>query len=141
MIMMAVAWIQGNQISYASVDNITGYLVRVKPDQDDHKLEQLNMARGMISGSFRKLNVQTLTLSESDLLIMHSDGLTPTFNLDSWQEVLGDCDKLERSFLENQGKATAAGLSHDQELYVGKVDGRNRVAAHAADIKQQGINL
>ncbi|MFQ5346081.1 MAG: SpoIIE family protein phosphatase, partial [Mariprofundus sp.] len=79
---MAVAWIDGNQLTYASVGNITGYLAR--QNDDNYRIEHLNMDRGMISGGFKKLNVQTLTLAEGDLLIMHSDGLHPFYNLVVW---------------------------------------------------------
>jgi len=103
---MAVAWIEADKLTYASVGNITGYLVRVDAEQDSHTVEHLNMDRGMISGGFKKLNVQTLTMKKDDLLIMHSDGLTPLYNLNPWQPVIGNCEKLATMLLEDQGKET-----------------------------------
>lgn len=103
---MAVAWIEGNQLSYASVGNITGYLVHVIAEQNTNKVKQLHMDRGMIGGGFRKLNVQTLTLSEGDLLIMHSDGLNPVYSLDPWRMALANVEKLASMLIEDQGKET-----------------------------------
>jgi len=101
---MAVAWIAGDQLTYASVGNITGYLVR--HDDDIYRIEHLNMDRGMISGGFKKLNVQTLTLADGDLLLMHSDGLHPFYNLEVWQPVLDDPKRLAKALLEDQSKET-----------------------------------
>jgi len=103
---MAVAWIKGDQLTYASVGNIAGYLVHVDAEQGTHRVEQLNMDRGMISGGFKKLNVQDLTLTEGDLLIMHSDGLNSLYNLEPWQPVIGDSERLATMLLEDMGKET-----------------------------------
>jgi len=101
---MAVAWIEGNQLSYASVGNIAGYLAR--HDDDAYRIEHLNMDRGMIGGGFRKLNVQTLTLSDGDLLIMHSDGLHPFYSLEAWHPALDHPQRLAKTLIEDQGKQT-----------------------------------
>jgi len=101
---MAVAWIEGNQLRYASVGNIAGYLAH--HGDDGYRIEQLNMDRGMISGGFKKLNVQALTMKKSDLLIMHSDGLAPLYNLEAWQPVLDEMERLAKALIEDQGKET-----------------------------------
>ncbi|MDQ6992590.1 MAG: SpoIIE family protein phosphatase [Mariprofundus sp.] len=103
---MAMAWIEDNLLTYAAAGNITGYLARENSEQGSYKLEQLNMDRGMIGGGFRKLNVQTLTLSEGDLLIMHSDGLNPFYHLEPWKTVANNSDKLAQMLLEDQSKGT-----------------------------------
>jgi len=101
---MAVAWIEGNQLRYGSVGNITGYLVR--QGDDGCRIEHLNMDRGMIGGGFKKLNMQTLTMADGDLLIMHSDGLHPFYNLEVWQPVLTNPQRLARALIEDQTKET-----------------------------------
>jgi len=104
---MAVAWIAGDQLTYASVGNITGYLIDGHTTKlGSHKVRQLHMDRGMIGGGFRRLSVQKLTLHEADLLIMHSDGVTPVFNLEPWLAPIGDNDKLATALLKDQGKST-----------------------------------
>lgn len=103
---MAVAWIEGDQLTYASVGNIAGYLVHVDVEQETHRVEQLNMDRGMIGGGFKRLTVQRLTLTVGDLLIMHSDGVNPLYNLEPWQPVLDNCEMLGRVILEDQSKQT-----------------------------------
>jgi len=101
---MAVAWIEGNQLRYASVGNITGYLAR--HGDDGYRIEHLNMDRGMIGGGFKKLNVQTLSMADGDLLLMHSDGLHPFYNLEVWQPVLDHPQRLAKALIEDQGKET-----------------------------------
>jgi len=103
---MAVAWIRDDQLTYASIGNITGYWVYIDAEQGIHRVEQLHMDRGMIGGGFKSLNIQTLTLTRGDLLIMHSDGLNPVYNLDPWQMILDDSEKLASMLLEDQGKET-----------------------------------
>jgi len=101
---MAVAWIEGDRLSYASVGNIAGCLVRHADGMC--RLEHLNMDRGMISGGFRVLHVQQLTLVAGDLLIMHSDGVDPFYQLDRWQSALADPQSLAISLIEDQGTVT-----------------------------------
>ncbi|MDX8411134.1 MAG: SpoIIE family protein phosphatase [Mariprofundaceae bacterium] len=101
---MAVVWIKGDQLTYASVGNITGYLAHHNGGK--YRIEHLNMDRGMIGGGFKKLNEQTLALAEGDLLIMHSDGLHPFFNLEAWHPVLDNPERLAKALLEDQGKET-----------------------------------
>jgi len=101
---MAMAWIAGNQLTYVSVGNIAGYLAR-KGDAS-YCIKHLNMDRGMISGGFKKLNVQQLILADGDLLLMHSDGLHPFFNLETWYPVLDDPKRLAKALIEDQGKET-----------------------------------
>jgi len=117
---MAVAWIEGDQLSYAAVGNIAGYLAR--HTDDGFRMEQLHMDRGMISGGFKRLNVQQRTLAAGDLLIMHSDGLHPFYHLAAWQPALNDPQHLATLLIEDQGKATDdacvlvyqhQGVSHD----------------------------
>jgi len=101
---MAVAWIAGNQLTYAAVGNIAGYLAR--QGDGSYRIEHLNMDRGMISGGFKKLNVQQLTLADGDLLLMHSDGLHPFFNLEAWYPVLDDPKRLAQALIEDEAKET-----------------------------------
>jgi len=101
---MAVAWVEGDRLSYASVGNIAGYLAHHAGDV--WRLEHLNTDRGMISGGFRQLNVQRLTLAAGDLLIMHSDGLHPFYQMDGWLPALAGPQSLAISLIEDQGKAT-----------------------------------
>jgi len=102
----AVAWIESDCLTYAAVGNITGYLAHIDIEPGIHRLEHLNMDRGMISGGFRRLNVQVLRLTEGDLLIMHSDGLNEFFNLEPWQAFLDNSEKLAQALLGDQSKKT-----------------------------------
>jgi len=103
---MAVAWIAGDQLTYASVGNITGYLVQVDTASGAHRVRQLHMDRGMIGGGFKTLNVQRLKVTKGDLVIMHSDGVNPVYSLDPWQMLLDDSERLATMLLEDQGKET-----------------------------------